>query len=215
MQLTPAILPSLIDAVNAVIEANAEQVTALDQAIGDGDHVTNLQRGIHALTAQQGDLEQLDWPAVCQKIGMILMSSVGGASGSLYGTFFVTMGKAARERQMNQQGWAEVVSQGVESVKQRGKADVGEKTMLDVLVPAADYLQRAAAETVALPEVLQGLCQVAEQGAESTRDMQATKGRASFLGERSIGHLDAGAKTAQLMLCAITQVLAERLASPA
>ncbi len=214
MQFTPAMLPSLIQAVNAVIEANAEQVTALDQAIGDGDHVTNLQRGINALTAQQDEFEQLDWAGAWQKVGMILMSSVGGASGSLYGTLFITMSKAARGLQLNQRGFAEVFSKGVESVKMRGRADVGEKTMLDVLVPAADYLQQVAADPVELPEALQALCNVAIAGMESTRDMLATKGRASFLEERSIGHIDAGAKTAQLMICAITKVLAEHLASP-
>jgi dihydroxyacetone kinase-like protein len=208
MPFTPAILPGLIQAVNDTIEKNADEVTALDQAIGDGDHVTNLQRGLHALTAQSAELAQIpDWSAAWQKIGMTLMSTVGGASGSLYGTLFITFSKASRERPMNLQSFAEVFSQGVEAVKQRGKADAGEKTLLDVLIPVADSLRRAASDSAALPEVLQKICSVAVAGMESTCDMLATKGRASFLGERTKGHIDAGAKTTQLMICAIAGVL--------
>ena len=210
MQITPAILPRLIQAIDTAIETNAEAVTALDQAIGDGDHVINLQRGLHALKAQADELGRLDdWAAVWQKIGMSLMSSVGGASGSLYGTLFIAMSKAAREQALDQSGFAEIFSQGVESVKQRGKADAGEKTMLDVFIPVAESLKQSAAKSMPLPEVLNMICDTAIAGVEATRDMLATKGRASFLGERSKGHLDAGAKTAQLMICALAAVLAK------
>jgi dihydroxyacetone kinase-like protein len=214
MKLTPALLPSLIEAIADSIEKNAEEVTALDQAIGDGDHVINLQRGIHALMAQREELSQLDWVAAFQKIGMTLMSTVGGASGSLYGTLFITLSKAAREQTLNLQGFADIFTQGVDAVKHRGKADAGEKTLLDVLIPVADYLRAAAADCVALPEVLDNITQVAQTGMESTRDMMATKGRASFLQERTLGHIDAGAKTSQLMICAIVGVLSEQLATP-
>lgn len=210
MQFTPALLPDLIQAINAAIEKNADEVTALDQAIGDGDHVTNLQRGIHALMAQSAELAQLgDWSAAWQKIGMTLMSTVGGASGSLYGTLFITLSKSARERQLDLQAFAEVLTQGVESVKQRGKAEAGEKTLLDVLIPVAANIRQAAADSAALPKVLEDICRVAVAGMESTRDMLATKGRASFLGERTKGHIDAGAKTMQLMICAIAGVLTQ------
>jgi len=214
MQLVPELLPSLIQAIDNVIEINAEEVTALDQAIGDGDHVTNLQRGIKALVAQSDELARLDWVAAWQKIGMTLMASVGGASGSLYGTLFVTMSKAARDRPLDLQAFAEIFNSGVESVKQRGKADAGEKTMLDVLIPVAAYLRQAATDSVALPEVLENVARTAIAGMESTRDMLATKGRASFLEERSRGHIDAGAKTSQLMICAIVDELAKRLTTP-
>ncbi|MFI3190633.1 MAG: dihydroxyacetone kinase subunit DhaL, partial [Methylococcales bacterium] len=186
---------------------NAEEVTALDQAIGDGDHVINLQRGLIALMAQRDELSQLDWASVWQKMGMTLMSTIGGASGSLFGTLFVTMSKAARNQTINQQTVASIFKAGVEAVKQRGKADAGEKTMLDVLIPVADYLQTAV--DVSLPELLENIPKVAIAGMESTRDMLATKGRASYLEERSLGHIDAGAKTSQLMICAIVAVLAE------
>ncbi|MDD1616767.1 MAG: dihydroxyacetone kinase, C-terminal domain [Methylococcaceae bacterium NSP1-2] len=207
MPLTPALLPRLIEAVANAIASNAEEVTALDQAIGDGDHVINLQRGLNALMAQREELSQLDWVTAWQKMGMILMSTIGGASGSLFGTLFVTMSKAARDQSINQQTFAMIFKAGVESVKQRGKADAGEKTMLDVLIPVADYLQTAIA--VSLPELLETVPKVAIAGMESTRDMLATKGRASYLEERSLGHIDAGARTSQLMICAIVAVLAE------
>ncbi|MDO9423246.1 MAG: dihydroxyacetone kinase subunit DhaL [Methylobacter sp.] len=215
MQFVPALLPSLIQAIDQVIETNAEEVTALDQAIGDGDHVTNLQRGIKALVAQSDELAQLEWAAAWQKVGMTLMTAVGGASGSLYGTLFVAMSKAARERPLDLQAFAEIFSSGVDAVKLRGKADAGEKTMLDVLIPVAARLRQDAADAVALADVLENVAQTAIVGMESTRDMLATKGRASFLEERSRGHIDAGAKTSQLMICALVGVLAERLTAPA
>ncbi|WP_340122883.1 dihydroxyacetone kinase subunit DhaL [Methylobacter svalbardensis] len=215
MQFVPALLPSLIQAIDQVIETNAEEVTALDQAIGDGDHVTNLQRGIKALVAQSDELAQLDWAAAWQKIGMTMMTAVGGASGSLYGTLFVAMSKAARERPLDLQAFAEIFSSGVDAVKLRGKADAGEKTMLDVLIPVAASLGQGAADGAALADVLDNVARTAIAGMESTRDMLATKGRASFLEERSRGHIDAGAKTSQLMICALVGVLAERLTSPA
>ena len=208
-------LPRIIEAIADVIEKNAEEITALDQAIGDGDHVINLQRGIQALMAQRDDLSQLDWVAAWQKIGMTLMTAVGGASGSLYGTLFMALSKAAREQSLNLQSFADVFTQGVEAVKQRGKAVAGEKTLLDVYIPVAEYLQTAAANSVALADVLANVSRVAIAGMESTRDMLATKGRASFLQERSLGHIDAGAKTGQLMICAINEVLTRQLISPA
>ncbi len=211
MKFTPVLLPQLIEAVADVIDKNAEEVTALDQAIGDGDHVTNLQRGIQALMAQRDELSPLDWVAAWQKIGMTLMSAIGGASGSLYGTLFIALSKAARDQSLDLQSFADVFSKGVEAVKQRGKADAGEKTLLDVYIPVADYLQTAAGSSVALPDVLANIPQVAIAGMESTRDMIATKGRASFLEERSRGHIDAGARTGQLMICAIVEVLVEHL----
>lgn len=207
MSLSPKLLPSLITAIANTIESNAEEVTALDQAIGDGDHVFNLQRGLEALVQQSDELAQLDWVSVLQKIGMTLMSTMGGASGSLFGTLFVSMSKAARDQELNLQSFADVFSQGVESVKQRGKADVGEKTMLDVLVPVAAKLQELAAASIELSDILENIKSEAISGVESTRDMVATKGRASYLGERTKGHIDAGAKTTQLMICAIADIL--------
>ncbi len=230
MQFSPALLPRLIQAIANAIETNAEEVTALDQAIGDGDHVTNLQRGIKALVAQSDELAVLDWATAWQKIGMTMMTAVGGASGSLYGTLFVAMSKAARQRPdvspvlsevegeveqpLTLGAFAEIFSSGVDAVKQRGKADAGEKTMLDVLIPVAASLRKDAADALAMSEVLENVARAAIAGMESTRDMLATKGRASFLEERSRGHIDAGAKTSQLMICALASVLVEHLTAP-
>lgn len=213
MPITPAILPGLIQAIADTIEKNAEEVTALDQAIGDGDHVFNLQRGVSALMSQSAELAELDWAAAWQKTGMTLMSTIGGASGSLYGTLFIAMSKAARGKPLNLQSFADVFTQGVEAVKQRGRAGAGEKTMLDVFIPVADYLQTAG-DSTDLADVLKNITRVAVEGMEATRAMVATKGRASFLGERSKGHIDAGAKTGQLMICALVDVLTRASAAP-
>jgi dihydroxyacetone kinase-like protein len=202
MHVTPEILPVLINAVVEIIEKNAEEVTALDQAIGDGDHVINLQRGLTALLAQSPELAALEWTAAIQKIGMTLLSTMGGASGSLFGTLFISMSKAIGDRDLTErQVFADVYRQGVDKVKARGKSDAGEKTMLDVLIPVAEQIETHL--TLALPDLLQSICDTAEIGMESTRDMIATKGRASYRGEKSKGHIDAGARTSQLMICAI------------
>ena len=203
MTNTAALLPNLILAVANTIKTNADELAALDQAIGDGDHVTNLQRGIQALAMQSEVLRQLDWQAALQKIGMTVMSSIGGASGSLYGTLFIALSKNLQNQPLTITVFAEAFLKAVEAVKQRGKADKGEKTMLDVLIPVAGVLHNNAAQ----PNVLVQVKQIAITGAEATRDMIATKGRASFLGERSRGHIDAGAKSSQLMICALVDVL--------
>ncbi len=201
MSISPKILPELIDAIAATINENADEITELDQAIGDGDHIYNLQRGLDALLKQKQELAQMDWVAAWQKIGMTLMSTIGGASGSLFGTLFVAMSKFGRNQQINPQSFAEIFSQGVESVKKRGRVEVGEKTMVDVLVPVSQSLKESVAQSMPLSEVLENVKRAAISGMESTRDMVATKGRASFLGERTKGHIDAGAKTTQLMIC--------------
>ncbi len=211
MKLTPSLLPEMIQAIEQIIEENSEEVTALDQEIGDGDHVYNLQRGIEALKTKQDELVGLSWPEAWKKMGVIVMSTIGGASGALYGSFLVSMSKAAKDKDVDAKVFADAFMQGVESVKKHGRADVGEKTMLDVWVPVAEYLQKAAQEGQDIKELLIELNRVAEQGMEATRDMVATKGRASFLGERSVGHIDAGAKTAQLMIKAITGVIEKHL----
>ncbi len=207
MTISPKILPDVIDAIAATINANADEITELDQAIGDGDHVYNLQRGLDALLKQKQELALLDWPAAWQKIGMTLMSTIGGASGSLFGTLFVAMSKAAHNQVINLQSFAEIFSKGVDSVKKRGRVEVGEKTMVDVLVPVSQSLNESAAKSESLPEILEKIKSTAIAGVELTRDMVATKGRASFLGERTKGHIDAGAKTTQLMICAIADVI--------
>jgi dihydroxyacetone kinase-like protein len=212
MSTANTLLTDFIEAVSLTINANAEEVAELDRAIGDGDHVVNLQRGLAALDDITADLAILDWSAAFMKIGMTLMSSMGGASGSLFGTLFVSMAKAAKgKNKLDAAVFATIFSQGVESVKQRGKADVGEKTMLDTLIPVANYLQKSSMDGTTLDQLLANVANEAIAGMESTKDMVATKGRASFLGERAIGHIDAGARTSQLMICAIAGVLTDQI----
>ena len=213
--ITPHLLPQIITAIVAVIENNAEEVTLLDQAIGDGDHVINLQRGLQALVLQQEELSQLDWPKAWQKIGMTLMSSVGGASGSLYATLFMALSKASTETEVSLSGFSNAFSEAVDAVKKRGKSDAGEKTLLDVYIPVANYLKSVANNELDNAVVLTEVAAVAIKGMEATRDMLATKGRASFLEARSLGHIDAGAKTAQLMICSVVDILVKQLATPA
>jgi len=155
-----------------------------------------------------GDLGALDWSAAFQKMGMSVMSTVGGASGSLYGTFFLALAKAFKGKDMGLESFAEAFGLAVEAMKQRGKSDLGEKTMLDVLIPVAEALKQAAAKGLELPQVLENINAVAEAGCESTRDLVPTKGRSSFLGERARGCIDAGARTSQLMIGAVGGVLA-------
>lgn len=211
MSITPVLFPELIQAIVSAIEAQAEAVTELDQILGDGDHVINLQRGLQALKQHENEVTPLDWCAAWQKIGMTLMSSVGGASGSLYATLFISLSKHSQHQTLNVMVFADCFQQAVEAVKQRGKSDLGEKTLLDVLIPVSQALQQDAKAGVALTDILTNLANVAAAGAESTRELLATKGRASFLGERSRGYIDAGAKTAQLMIEAIVNVLGSHL----
>ena len=196
-----------INAIQATLDLHADEVAELDQAIGDGDHLINLNRGIDALQKQSAELDEMDLSAAFSKIGMTLMSTMGGASGSLFGSLFVTMGKTAKSTTADISGLVEIFEAGVDSVKARGKADIGEKTMLDTLIPAVNALHQAVDKGESVTTALAAMQKAALEGMESTKDMQATKGRASFLGERAIGHIDAGARTSQLMLDAIADVI--------
>ena len=209
MSISTQSIPAFLQAIRKDIKANAEEVTALDQAIGDGDHVTNLLRGLDALDTEATELAALDWPDALMKIGMTLMSTMGGASGSLFGSMFISMGKTAKNKTLDMAGGADIFDAGVESVKARGKADIGEKTMLDTLIPAVTSFNDAVAAGTDLKSALENMKQAATAGMESTRDMLATKGRASFLGERARGHIDPGARTSQLMICATADVVLE------
>ncbi|HEC75249.1 MAG TPA: dihydroxyacetone kinase subunit L [Methylophaga aminisulfidivorans] len=205
--LDTTVLPSIFKAIKLNILSNEAEVAALDRAIGDGDHVSNLLRGITALEALNDELIEMNWSNAFSKIGMTLMSTMGGASGSLFGSMFVSMGKAAKEQEMNIEGAIELFAIGVDSVKQRGKADIGEKTMLDSLIPAVTSLRNDLKNQSDKEVLLENMKQAATTGMLSTEDMLATKGRASFLGERARGHIDAGARTSQLMLCTIADIL--------
>ena len=199
----------LVDAAAAAIAANAEELTALDQAIGDGDHGINLNRGFQAVAETRAALAEAPLPEALQKAGMTLVMKVGGASGPLYGSLLMAMGKSAETPPGSVADLAAMLEAGVEAVKKRGRSDAGEKTMLEVLLPVAERLKRAGDEGDAAPALLAELRAIADQGLESTREMQATKGRASFLGARSVGHLDPGARSSQLLVHAVCGVLEE------
>ncbi len=193
--MSPEALRSLIERAAAEIAAAAPHLTELDQAIGDGDHGHNLQRGFNAVAEQAESLSALPVGAALQKAGMTLVMKVGGASGPLYGSLLMAAGKAAPA----EPGIADLpamLKAGILAVMSRGKAAAGEKTMLDVLVPACEALQQGVEAGLA-PAALAATVRRRE-AAEATRAMQATKGRASFLGERSVGHLDPGARSSAL-----------------
>ena len=197
----PEILHAICEVAVSRILAHADELTTLDQAIGDGDHGINMRRGFEAIAAQMDELAALPTGQALQKAGMTLVMKVGGASGPLYGSLFMAMGKAMPADPVSREDFAASLAEGVEAVKKRGKSQAGEKTMLDVLVPVCDAM-------AAGPEdLLSAAREAAARGLESTRDMQATKGRASFLGERSVGHLDPGARSSALLIEAVCDVL--------
>lgn len=203
--MAPDLVGQLLDAAVATVRAHAAQLTALDQAIGDGDHGINMRRGFDAIAEARDQLATLPLDQALQKAGMTLVMKVGGASGPLYGSLLMAMGKAGAPQDVA--GIAEVFGQGIDAVRKRGRSDVGEKTMLDVLVPTLHALQAGAADGSATRELTAKLRAVAEEALAATAPMRATKGRASFLGERSIGHLDPGAKSSALLIEAVCDVL--------
>jgi dihydroxyacetone kinase-like protein len=206
--MSPERAARLLDAAVATIREHADELTALDQAIGDGDHGLNMRRGFDAIAAIREELIPLPLGQALQKAGMALVMKVGGASGPLYGSLLMSMGKAAAEASADPHGLAVMLAEGVEAVKRRGKSDAGEKTMLDVLVPALGALRAGAADGLGADELLARVRAAADEGLARTKDMKATKGRASYLGERSIGHLDPGARSSALLIAAVCGVLA-------
>lgn len=200
--MSERLMRDLITAVHETISANADELTALDQAIGDGDHGLNMARGFDAVSAASDEIAALGFGPAMQKVGMTLVMTVGGASGPLYGSLAIAIGKASATLPADANALAAALESGVDAVKARGKSDFGAKTMLDVLGP----IQQSVAEQSSIAAVRAA----ADAGLESTRDMLATKGRAAFLGQRSIGHLDPGAKSAALIAHAICDVLEQQ-----
>lgn len=195
---------SAAQAIHQAILDHEADIEALDRDIGDGDHYLNIKRGCATVLAMHDELAPLTPDAALQKIGMKLLSTIGGASGPLIASFFIAMAKSIKEHSSdNLPQIATAFSTGVDAIKQRGKADVGEKTMLDVLIPVATIFTQLAAQNIERPTLLSTIKQTAETGMHSTRDMIATKGRAAFLGERAIGHIDPGAKSCQVMINAV------------
>jgi dihydroxyacetone kinase-like protein len=188
----------LVRALAAAMIEHADELTSLDQAIGDGDHGLNMKRGFEAVLATLPGLAEKPLPEMLKAIGMTLVMKVGGASGPLVGTFFMELGKALPE----QPARADLVAatdKAINAVKARGRSEAGQKTLLDVLVPVQGVLAGGGDARAIAAE--------AAQAADRTTPMLAIRGRASFLGERSIGHMDPGSRSASLLIAAAVGIL--------
>jgi dihydroxyacetone kinase-like protein len=191
-----------------LIAANKDLLTRLDSAIGDADHGVNMDRGMSAVTAALGDEVPAGPAALLKRTGMTLVSTVGGASGPLYGTAFLRMAAAAGDAEsLDAHGFAKTLRAGLDGVVARGKAEAGDKTMYDALAPAVDALDAALAAWQPLGAALRAAVGAAEAGRDATIPMMARKGRASYLGERSVGHQDPGATSVTLLLTAAATTL--------
>jgi dihydroxyacetone kinase-like protein len=192
-------LEPLLDVLAARIIAAADELTTLDSAIGDADHGLNMKRGFEAVLAEKAAILAKPQGEALKAIGMTLVMKVGGASGPLYGTLFMTLGKELPEDPTLADA-ARALAAAVTALKARGKADFDNKTMLDVLGPVADHLASGTA-------TFESVRKLAAARADATIPMKAIRGRASFLGERSIGHMDPGARSSQIMIETVCDVL--------
>lgn len=203
-----------------VVAVHKELLTQLDSAIGDADHGVNLDRGMTAVTAAldagtsdrraAGTTLPASAGVLLKQVGMTLVNTVGGASGPLYGTLFLRMATAAGEvPALDGPGFAAALRAGLEGVIQRGKAQAGDKTMVDALVPAVEGLDGALGAGAQLREALRVAAAAAEAGRDATTAMPARKGRASYLGQRSVGHQDPGATSAALLVAAAATALTD------
>jgi dihydroxyacetone kinase-like protein len=184
-----------------VIAENKEYLTQLDSAIGDADHGINMNRGMQAALSKLDDIPNGDIGNLLKTVGMTLVSTVGGAGGPLYGTLFMQLGMATTGKtELEPADWAAALEAAVQGVQMRGKAEPGDKTMVDALIPARDAFRQAADERAPFAEALGRSAAAAEQGMEATIPLVARKGRASYLGERSAGHQDPGATSSYLLL---------------
>ncbi|MGE0502205.1 MAG: dihydroxyacetone kinase subunit DhaL [Rhizobiaceae bacterium] len=192
MSTTAAIdIRGLATAAADAVAAHADELTALDQAIGDGDHGVNLKRGFEALRTEADRLAAMPLPDALKAAGTKLVMTVGGASGPLFGTFLMALGKEL-PASPDRTAFAAAFAKAVDAVAARGKSEVGQKTLLDVLYPVRDALAagRPPAEVAS----------VAAAAAEATVPMKAIRGRASFLGDRSVGHMDPGSRSTSLII---------------
>ncbi len=199
MQNATALKLALVNAVATTIDRHAEELTTLDQAIGDGDHGINMKRGFEAVAADAAALCAKPWPDFLKSVGTTLVMKVGGASGPLYGTLFMALGKELPEEPAPADV-ARAFRAAILAVQARGKAERGNKTMLDVLIPVAEALEAGTWQA-------DKLAAAAHAAAEATKPIKAVRGRASFLGDRSIGHMDPGARSSALMIEAVSGTL--------
>jgi phosphoenolpyruvate---glycerone phosphotransferase subunit DhaL len=206
MSLEPETLKLLVRAAAEQVIASAPELTALDQAIGDGDHGANMKRGYEAVLGKLDAIGAQPPADALKTIGKTLVMTVGGASGPLYGSFFIAAGDALANSRQLPDDLIEVFACGVGAVSARGRSQQGEKTMLDVLFPVLETLKAEAGN----PELIKRVRATATEAAARTAPMQATKGRASFLGPRSVGHVDPGARSSCVLLHAVCNTLEAR-----
>ena len=198
----------IIGAVASKIEEKKDELTALDQPIGDSDHGINMARGFCAVQEKLPELEGKDIGTILKSVGMTLISKVGGASGPLYGSAFMKSGTAmAGKQELTSGDFIACLDTSVHAVEQLGHACAGEATMLDAMIPALAAMKQAESSGRSAAEILCAGSAAAEAGAESTKDMIATKGRASYVGERGLGHRDPGASSFALMMETIADAL--------
>lgn len=190
-----------------VITENTNYLTDLDRQIGDADHGSNMARGMAAVAA----LDPATFPdasSLLKKAGMTLVSTVGGASGPLYGTFFLRLGTSlTTDGELDATRWAAAMKAGLDGIVARGKASLGDKTLVDCLSAAVEACQKAADAGKSFPEAIAAASKAAEEGRDSTTDMIARRGRASYLGERSRGHLDPGAASMAMLIDSAARTL--------
>jgi dihydroxyacetone kinase-like protein len=190
-----------IQAIALVLEQNKNYLTELDAAIGDADHGINMNRGFQKVISQLPTVADKDIGSILKTVSMTLISSVGGASGPLYGTMFLRASTAvAGKSELTDEDMVALLQAAVDGIIQRGKANLGDKTMLDALSPASDAFKQAVANGVSTQEALQQAVAAAEEGMKNTIPLVAKKGRASYLGDRSANHQDPGATSAYLIL---------------
>jgi len=190
-----------IQAIALVLEQNKDYLTELDAAIGDADHGINMNRGFQKVVSQLPTVADKDIGSILKTVSMTLISSVGGASGPLYGTMFLRASTAvAGKSELTDEDLVALLQAAVDGIIQRGKANLGDKTMLDALSPASDAFKQAVANGASTQEALQQAVTAAEEGMKNTIPLVAKKGRASYLGDRSSGHQDPGATSAYLIL---------------
>lgn len=209
MSLDAAWARRWIELAAADIAEQRDYLVDLDRAIGDGDHGENMDRGFKAAVEALGQAQPASVAEVLKTVAKTLMSTVGGAAGPLYGTAFLRASKAAGDGELDGAGVAAVIAGALDGIQARGKATTGEKTMVDAWTPALEAARAAAESGSDSAAVLEAAATAAEAGAAATEPMRATKGRASYLGERSIGHLDPGAVSTSLILRAAVRAADE------
>ena len=194
---------NLLNQIKLIIDEHKDEIEKLDQEIGDGDHIFNIMRGLEEISKLENSLANENISVLLKQIGIKIMTTVGGSSGALFATLLLNMSKNYDADKSDIVNLSNMFSKGVESMKARGRATVGEKTMLDVLIPVSEKFIELVNSNVQTKDIVVKLSTLAHKKMMSTKDMIATKGRASYLGERAKGHIDPGARSSQIMIKSI------------